>query len=685
MRLTDYVDIFYGCGRIDEKPEGSLAHKWNMLKGKAANTSPAAMIPFGNVACSPYSGGYPMGYGNNMINSGEKVEELFDADKIIGFSHFTHSGTGGVGFYYNYFLTTPFKTSLEKTPRHKTFCNEVAKPGKYSCDIKYENISCELTVYDSVAIHRYNGNGENFDVSIDVVNDGLERNDARMAKHTNHKLYSFAKDGYVEKIDKNRVEGYALLQGVKIFFAIQVETENCDNYLWRDYKKVEGDKLVLDGNDVKAGCVFNCSENAVLKIAFSFTDVATAWKKLNTAPCFDECVRLAEDTWEKTLGKIEIDANEKDKRKFYSCMYHSLVKPCKWQKESFLWDDEQGDFYVDFTTMWDVYKTQLPLIFALYKDVADGIVHTMDSFSIHNDTLFNSILISEKYNIATEQAACLCCYSLIDAHYRGIITDAEKVLSVSKKEVQRFEKDVLNGTMEKTTKLLDVCIVSYQLYLIAKENGLKEYADFYKEIAEHWVDAFGENGLLKTNYEYYEGNHYNYSFRFVNDVEKRIEIGGGKENLIKTLDKFFALDINDDIDNRFEGFNNETDMETPYFYHYVGEYDKLCRIVRECVDVCFTEGRGAIPGNNDSGALSTCFMWNYIGLFPASGLDYMFLGYPMSNKTTLHLWNGNTLVINAIGSGDTIEKVTLNGKVVDDYKITVKDFMQGGTLDFYKK
>lgn len=685
MRLTDYVDIFYGCDKMHTMPQGSLAAAWNMLKGKAGNTSPAAATPFGSVVAAPYSGGYSSGYANNMINSGEKVEELFEPDEIIGFSHFTHSGVGGVGFYYNYFVTTPFKTSLEKTPLRKTIVNEKARPGKYSCDFKYENISCELTVFDGVAVHRYDGNGENFDISVDIVNDGLERNDGRMAKHTNHKLFSFAKEGVIRALDDKRVEGYSVLHGVKIYFAIKVDSDICANYMWRAHKKVDGNELALDGTDVKAGCVFTCGEKAQLKIAFSLKDVACAWKKLLAAPDFDECARLADDAWENALGAIKIEAPEKDKKKFYSLMYHTLVKPCRWKKESFLWNDEEGDFFVDFTTMWDVYKTQLPLIFSLFKDVSEGIVHTLEAYAKHKDNLFNSLLIAENYDISSEQACCLCCYSLVDAYRRGVVTDAESVLGISQREIQRFKKDVLSGTMSKTTKTLDVCIISGQLYSIAEENGLTDYAEFYKGIAEHWTDAFADDGLLKKGYEYYEGNEYNYAFRPVCDVEKRIEIGGGKERLTRELDKFFAFDLSGDINNRFEGFNNETDMETPYFYHYVGGYDKLCRIVRECVDVCFTEGRGGIPGNNDSGAMSATFIWNYLGLFPAAGLDEIFLGYPCTEKASVTLWNGNVLKIVSVGEGDTIEKVTYNGKTIDGYAISVKEFMQGGTLAFYKK
>ena len=38
-------------------------------------------MPFGNVTCAPYSGGYPTGYGNFKLNSGEPIETFFDGEE----------------------------------------------------------------------------------------------------------------------------------------------------------------------------------------------------------------------------------------------------------------------------------------------------------------------------------------------------------------------------------------------------------------------------------------------------------------------------------------------------------------------------------------------------------------------------------------------------------------------------
>lgn len=91
------VGHFEECKRLSGNSwqhETAGRDEWNLLKRKAGNTSSSACLPFGNVAYSPYSGGYSSGYGNFTRNGGEEPGHFFEGDKLIGFSHFTHSGSG---------------------------------------------------------------------------------------------------------------------------------------------------------------------------------------------------------------------------------------------------------------------------------------------------------------------------------------------------------------------------------------------------------------------------------------------------------------------------------------------------------------------------------------------------------------------------------------------------------------
>lgn len=69
-----YVDVFYGSGAVKlPKPEG-IAATWFFLNGQCGNTYPHASLPFGKMSCGLYTGGYPTGYGNHMVNYGGCTE-----------------------------------------------------------------------------------------------------------------------------------------------------------------------------------------------------------------------------------------------------------------------------------------------------------------------------------------------------------------------------------------------------------------------------------------------------------------------------------------------------------------------------------------------------------------------------------------------------------------------------------
>ena len=184
-------------------------------------------------------------------------------------------------------------------------------------------------------------------------------------------------------------------------------------------------------------------------------------------------------------------------------------------------------------------------------------------------------------------------------------------------------------------------------------------------------------------------------------MAKRIELAGGRERFLSLLDDFFGFNgdtINQirDIDgaydkidsllgkyHRFEAFNNEPDMETPYTYIYADRHDRTCEILGECVYKSFGTGRGGIPGNNDSGGLSSCFVWNVLGIFPVSGQNLFLAGKPFVNKSKLVLSNKKTLEIIRNGEGEYVDRVTFNGVEAEGFKISATELMNGGVIEFF--
>ena len=167
-------------------------------------------------------------------------------------------------------------------------------------------------------------------------------------------------------------------------------------------------------------------------------------------------------------------------------------------------------------------------------------------------------------NIESTQACCLGCYVLYDAYAQGLIEekDIDELFAVVKSEIAQYEQEIAEGTFEKTTKLLDCTLIAEAFAAVAKELGRTADYEYLSRIASYWTVAFGKDGLLKTEYPYYEGNHWNYSFRFVNDVQKRIAVSGGKEQLEKQADFTQKLGENGDIMQRIFAFVEENYLKS---------------------------------------------------------------------------------------------------------------------------
>ena len=669
--LTEYVNVFHGNGEITPEPEG-IAKKWYFIKAGTGNTSPAATVPFGAMSAAPYSGGYPTGYGNHLVNTHSRPAKFSEGEKLIGFAHLQQSGTGTIGYYYNYALTVPFYPS---SPYRREILDEKGAPGYYSCIL--EDIQCELTSSKRTAFHRYTFGKESGKVKIDFSNNGLS-------------LPGSEKEGVfdltVTKIGESAVTASAVIEGVRIYFAVR------------------GDgSLEINKNEAVFSSFGKCCNIA---LSISLIDEENALSLLPekvTGEIFDYAKKEADEKWEEALSHFLIETeDEKIKRIFYSNLYHSLVKPCDFTGDSFVYDKEKP-FMTDFATLWDMYKTALPLILMSYRETGEKIAETLLSFCDALGEIPNSIGLSSKFMEHSTQARTLGAYVLMTAYHYKIKIDPHRMVKAIHRDIFADNKKdfTLLGKCQSNTFMLDMADCCALAADIAEKIGENEIASSLRPLAAQWETVFdSKTGLLKEDSEYYEGTLYNYSFRQMVDMEKRIEIAGGKENFVKLLDKFFGYGENDVTlptnpfngdevrENmalgRFEGFNNESDTEAPFSYIYAGRHDRLCEIIRTGMKAMFTEGRGGIPGNNDSGALSSYYVLAALGLFPVAGQNLFLIGAPFVKRAEIRLSSGKTLKINVHNLSDDdiyVKSIAYNGKEVKNFMLPACDLMAGGVMD----
>lgn len=687
-----YVDVFYGNGETDRYFEDGLASKWFYIKALCGNTTPHAVLPFGKMSVGAYSGGYPTGYGTHYPNSCGGIKKFDDVIKVRGFSHLHQSGVGGIQYYYNYAVTTPFYGHISLSKEMHPLKNEKASPGYYSA--KMQDISCELTVSGGVAYHRYTFGSENGRVAIDFSNNGL-------SKIFGNAFWSEVKDPQIYVLEKNAIAFSGEFSGVKLYFFVSAECNKARVKLFEGEEEKEIG--YLSPTSQPYGVVFDFSDKIVLmKVGYSTVSVERARDEVKAAVLsFDEAREKAYKIWNDHLSVIRIESNdEKLKQKFYSNLYHSLIKPSDMAGENVL--GVSSATVTDFATFWDQYKTELPLIYLCYPEMAKKITNGILNISRTLGKIPCSFGLANVFP-CEEQAKMLGIFSLCDAYHMGIdnitVKDIEECIE---RELARgdFDRFLKEGYFERYTHILDVTDACLCVADIAENILLKERL---RKLSEYWINAYAQDGLMSDASKYYEGDRYTYSFRIQKNMAERVELAGGKDRFASMLDSFFGFggesvrqltyigaekDINQKHYHRFEGFNNECDMETPYAYIYADRHDRLCEIVHECVQRSFGKGKGGLPGNNDSGGLSSTFVWNTLGIFPISGSGEFLIGAPQMDSAEICLHNGNCLRIEVKRQNSDkiyVDSVILNDRYVECYKISAKDLMQGGVLQFFMK
>ena len=246
----------------------------------------------------------------------------------------------------------------------------------------------------------------------------------------------------------------------------------------------------------------------------------------------------------------------------------------------------------------------------------------------------------------------------------------------------------------------------YQRYLKQSENWKNLWrSDYEHEGAKgfimprdkegNWLDSipFGHSTRMQPKFKYtpvtfegpwytpwwgmffYEASSWEYSLSIPHDVPGLIEKCGGAADFEKRLDIFF--------DKGFFNVNNEPSFLTPCLYHWLGKPWRSSDRIREIIAKNYNDGTVGLPGNDDSGAMSSWLAFHMIGLYPNAGQDYYLIHTPLLESTTFHLEGGKEFKVVAKGLSDKncyIQGVTLNGK---DYPYSVlrhKDIMTGGEL-----
>lgn len=711
MTPSDYVDPFLGNTTTDLPEDRGIAMAWSWPKSETGNTHPGACIPFGMVSAGAYSGAYVSGYGSNRVTTYGLPAPLFESRTATGFTHFQVSGTGTIGSYYNYLRVWPASAG---EPRRWELREEVANPGYYACTLGEEGIRAEVTVTRHGAIHRYRAEAPHVlpSISIDCSSIGL---DPEIHRELDDRDRQFSAAGYYEIADDNLLIGRVVMHGITVHFAVTVDACTTAR-LWRGDGSYLADrsfefKNVTRREAMRSGIEFSLPEDTLqssVRIGFSFRSAERALANLSEVQGrgFDEVASEARSRWDEALGRITVEGERARLTVFYSALYHSLIKPIDCEDENPYYDID-GPCTVDLATLWDQSKSLLPLLNAVYPEQGAKVVDTLAMIGERVGFLPNGLILSD--DLARFDEATGLAYIVIgDAHSRGVsAADWSRVARIMEKTFRDNYRDFLtSGYIKPAPKTINLSRAAAATVRIARRADVDGDRQDLVQAARAWRNAFEESsGLLEQSSVYYEGSRWNYSFPLLHDQRGRLRLFKNAQAALETIDRFFgyydttagATDEREPpnyeeprtrpersiVLERFEGLNNEPDMESPWVYHYLGRPDRTSEVVKSVLRYRFGTGPGGLPGNDDSGGTSSWYIWASIGLFPVTGTGLYLITLPEFPKIAVTVPGGRRLLVQVEGYTDIqiyVESVRLNGEELHRTWITHEEFSAGGEL-----
>ncbi|WP_040496447.1 glycoside hydrolase domain-containing protein [Ilumatobacter nonamiensis] len=710
--MFDAVDPFIGTEIADLAAPSGLAASWWWPKPPVGNTHPGAAHPFGMISACAYSGGYPTGYGSYERSTEGEPRHLHDGHGASGFTHFQQSGTGAIRKYYNYLRVTPTMSPLDDLGQFQPITSEAAEPGWYSATLA-NGIRAELTVGPKSAIHRYTFPAhDNARLVVDCSHGGL----------TIEHGETVPLRASLDSLTPGSANGEVVMEGVPIAFHVDCVTPGWRQMLWYDRRLMQGGtRLEFDSirpttlrpfgllwmGPVEAG------ETVELRFGFSLRGVEQAKENLDRDLGDGDFTRRRSVTataWSEHLDAIRIETPSPERRTvFATALYHSLIKPCFAPDESPFWPSP-GPFAFDICTMWDIYRTQLPLMTALFPDRAVELAKALVHVAEEEGNLPIGYRMAKGTDRFFRQGSALAHTFLADLCALGVAgIDWDWALSHMAADLRRqFGEEYLeHGVAHPIAHTLDLSTGHECTAIVARRVGDDELAGRLAALATQWVNAFDPETGLVLDSTFYEGGKWNYSFRLMHDMAGRIDLAGGEDAFGALLDRFFGfgeppvkqMGVDPTLDevaagyalDRFEGLNNEPDMEAPWAYHWIGRPDRTADIVHAAVMNQFSTSRGGLPGNDDSGALSSWYVWASLGLFPVAGQQLVLVNAPSFAHTRIRLGAGATLSIETdgfvepdpAGPAQYVQHVTWNDTVLDRSWLTAAEFHSGGRLSVH--
>lgn len=705
-------------------------------------TNPGAVVPQGMMSATPFN---VMGSEDNKYDKDKQwwsTPYEVNNKYLTGFSHVNLSGVGCPDLGSLLLMPTSGELNVKYTQYGSEYTDEVAVPGYYSNMLTKYGIKCEMTATPRTSrarftFHRGQGNllmnlGEGLTnetgATVRFVND-REIEGSKLLGTFCYNPQAVFPIYFVMRIDKApATRGYWKLQR-----PMQGVEAEWDGYSGK-YKLYTSYSKEMSGDDVGAWFTFDTIEGEAIEVSIgvSFVSIENARLNLETeqpaGTTFDQIRAQARKKWNEDLSRILVEGGtEEQKGVFYTALYHTMIHPNILQDVNGQYPQMEGDKILTtdrnrYTvySLWDTYRNFHQLMTLVYPERQMDMVRTMlDMYREHGWfpkwELYGRETLTMEGDPSIPVIVDTWMKGLrdfdINLAYEGMYKSAT---TPGKDNLMRPDIDdyIAKGycpLMEQydnsVSHALEYYIADYSLYTLAKALGKTEDAKLFYDRSmgykHYYCKEFGTlrpilpdgtfygpfDPLQGANFEpspgFHEGNSWNYTFYVPHDVKGLAKLMGGQKRFVNKLQMVF--------DKGYYDPANEPDIAYPYLFSYFkGEEWRTQKLVKELLAKHYTTKPNGLPGNEDTGTMSSWAIFSMMGFYPdCPGVPEYTLTTPTFDKITIKLdpayWGTDKLVIRKEGGDGYIDQIRLGGKKYSKYRLTHKDLIHAGEITFVCK
>ena len=638
----------------------------------------------------------------------------------------------------------PGTATIPQSGYHSQFSheNEFAEPGYYKVKLDDYNIKAELTASDRVGFHQYTfPKSEDSHIILDLISniynyDGKNiwtfirvENDSLITGYRQTKGWARTKKVFFAMQFSKPFKSY----GHKKYDDVKY------NGFYRRFNEEENFPEMA-GENIRAHFNFNTEQDEKVKVKFALSNVSTAGalKNLETEIPhwnFDKTKEETQQKWNNELSKIVVETETKaQKETFYTALYHTMLGPIIYEDVdgSYRGLDQnihQSDNFINYTvfSLWDTYRALHPLFNIIQPTRNNDMVKSM--LAHHDQSVHHMLPVWSHYS---NENWCMVGYHSVtviaDAIGKGTTNvDINRALKACENtstlsyfdgikeymELGYVPEDISSSSVSKTLEYAfdDWCIAQiakkanndgvYNTYI----NRSKNYKNVYDKGIGYMRPKLA-NGEWRTDFDpidthgqgFIEGNALNYGLYVPQEIDTMIEMMGGKDKFSAHLDYIFNTEIEDKyiekneditrdgiIGNYVQG--NEPGHHMPYLYNWTNHPWKTQERIRMIMDTMYSNGEDGLCGNDDAGQMSAWYVFSSLGFYPVTPASNQYaIGSPMINNATINLENGKTISIKTVNQSKEnvyVEKVKINGEIINDFALKYDDIKNGGTIQFY--